>query len=130
MIKIHFALLLLLFSVFYTGANAQQTPVSNVPGNYESTAGDLFVKEKYGASRNLFSRLQPESDLMIAFDAEKDYYISASASELQHGDAAVLLKEYLAKYPENTRTNHTWFRLANLYFRNNSFSSAGDCLVI
>lgn len=126
MIKIRFALFLLLFSFFCTGVNAQQSPGSNVPGYNENAAGDLFVKEKYGASRNLFTRVQPASDLMIAFDAEKDYYISASASELQHGDAAVLLKEYLAKYPENTRTNLTWFRLANLYFRNNSFSSALD----
>lgn len=124
MIQSRFAVSLLLTMVFFTGVSAQQTSGIVAAGQEENTATELFVKEKYGAARNLYSRLIPASDLMISFDTEKDYYISASAAELQHGDAAILLKEFLAKYPENTRTNRTWLRLANLYFRNNSFINA------
>ncbi|MBW6490510.1 MAG: tetratricopeptide repeat protein [Lentimicrobium sp.] len=124
MIKSRLAISFLLFIVLFSSLSAQQTSGIAATGQEENAAVELFAKEKYGATKNLYSRLVPASDLMISFDTEKDYYISASAAELQHGDAAILLKEFLAKYPENTRINRTWLRLGNLYFRNNNFINA------
>lgn len=126
MTKYRIVLMLPAFLIMPWQLKAQQNSGIPASGQEEKTAVELFGREKYGASRNLYSKLTPASELMIAFDAEKDYYVSASAAGLQHGDAAVLLKEFLEKYPENTRTNRTWFRLGNLYFRNNSYSSAMD----
>lgn len=126
MIKSRFALILILFTIFSPDLFSQQSSGIPLPGEGQKTALDLFAKEKYGAARNLYTTLLPASDLLIAFDAEKDYYISASAAELEHGDAAALLEEFLEKYPENTRTNRTWLRLANLYFRNKNYGSALD----
>lgn len=126
MIKSRFAFFLFFFAVFCLDLFAQQSPGTVNSGGKLPTTVDLFAKEKYGATRNYNTAVLPASDLLQAFDVEKDYYISASAAELQHGDADFLLKEFLEKYPENTRTNRTWFRLGNLYFRNNSFSSALD----
>lgn len=126
MIKSRFAFCLLIFVVFYSDLFAQQSSGIANSGDKLPTATDLFAKEKYGAIRNYYTPVLPASDLLQEFDVEKDYYISASAAELQHGDADYLLKEFLQKYPENTRTNRTWLRLGNLYFRNNSYSSALD----
>lgn len=103
---------------------AQQTATYRNPGTDKASAADLFTKEKFGASRQAYTRIIPAEDLLLAFDAEKDYHIAASAAELQHGDAAALLNKFLKEYPENTRTNRAWFQLGNLNFRNNSYSSA------
>ena len=126
MIKSRLALILILFAAFSLDLFSQQSSGIPLSGQDQQTGNDLFAKEKYGATRNLYTTLLPASELLLAFDAEKDYYISASAAELQHGDAAILLKEFLEKYPESTRTNRIWLRLANLYFRNKSYSSALD----
>ena len=126
MIKSRLALILILFAAFCLDLFSQQSSGIPLAGQGQEMAADLFVKEKYGATRNLYTTLLPDSELFLAFDAEKDYYMSASAAELEHGDAAVLLQDFLEKYPENTRTNRTWLRLANLHFRNKSYSSALD----
>jgi len=105
---------------------AQQTVARQEPAAGITTASDLFNKEKYGSVRDHYSMLQTPSDLLLAYDVEKDYYTAVSAAELQHADAPALLKEFLEKHPENTRTNRVWFQLGNLYFRNNSFRSALD----
>ncbi|MDY0101760.1 MAG: tetratricopeptide repeat protein [Lentimicrobium sp.] len=126
MIKFRFVFYLSLFTVFYSDVFAQQSSGIENTADILSISTDLFAKEKYGATRNYFTPVLPASDLLQDFDVEKDYFISASAAELQHGDADFLLKDFLEKYPENTRTNRTWLRLGNLYFRNNSYSSALD----
>jgi len=105
---------------------AQQTVARQDPAAGLSAASDLYNKEKFGSVRDHYSMLQKPSDLLLAFDVEKDYYTAVSAAELQHNDAPALLQEFLEKYPENTRTNRVWFQLGNLYFRNNSFRSALD----
>jgi len=107
-------------------AKAQQNDIYPRPSGETNKAADLFSKEKYGAVRETYARMQPAGDLLMSFDAEKDYYTSVSAAELQHGDAAALLKSFLRTYPENTRSNRAWFQLGNLQFRNNSYRSALD----
>ncbi|MDD3743900.1 MAG: hypothetical protein PHX54_09785, partial [Lentimicrobiaceae bacterium] len=108
---LNFVSLLLLFS---SSAFGQQTTANQAPANDAKMAAHLFHTQKYEAARNLSSRLIPPDDLLIAFDVEKDYYTSASAAELEQEDAPALLRQFLEKYPENTRTNLTWFRLGNL----------------
>jgi len=112
--------------ILQLNVNAQQTAIYTSPASDKLTASDLFAKEKYGAARDSYSVLMPTSDLLMGFDAEKDYYTAVSAAELQHGDAASMLKDFLKNYPENTRSNRAWFKLGNLQFRNNSFRSALD----
>ncbi|HAH57894.1 MAG TPA: hypothetical protein DCL86_07075, partial [Bacteroidales bacterium] len=80
--------------------------------------------QKYEAARNMSSRLMSPEELLLSFDVEKDYYTSASAAELEQEDAPALLLKFLEDYPENTRTNLTWFRLGNLEFRNRNYRNA------
>lgn len=115
-----------LLLMFQLNSTAQQTALYTSPTSDINTANDLFSKEKYGAVREAYTRLQPAGDLLMGFDAEKDYYTSVSAAELQHEDAAAMLKSFLKNYPENTRSNRAWFQLGNLQFRNNSYRSALD----
>lgn len=114
----------ILFLLIQSAGIAQQTRDFTAPASDITAAADLFSKEKYSPARIAYSGLISADDLLQAFDAEKDYYTSMSAAELQHGDAAYLLNQFLRNYPENTRTNRAWFQLGNLQFRNNSFSSA------
>ncbi|GAB1405420.1 tetratricopeptide repeat protein [Lentimicrobium sp.] len=118
---LNFVSLLLLFS---SSAFGQQTTANQAPANDAKMTAHLFHTQKYEAARNLSSRLIPPDDLLIAFDVEKDYYTSASAAELEQEDAPALLRQFLEKYPENTRTNLTWFRLGNLEFKNRKYRDA------
>lgn len=89
-------------------------------------AHDLYIKNHYSPARFTYSKLVSPDDLLLKYDADKDFYLSSSAAELQHGDAATLLEEFLKKHPQSTRTNRAWLQLGHLYFRNNSFKSALD----
>jgi len=122
--RMFFTAFIALLLLIHLAGYAQQTVQFASPAAEIVTAGDLFSKEKFGATRETYNRLVPANDLLMGFDAEKDYYTSVSAAELQHGDAAVLLKQFLKNYPENTRSNRAWFQLGNLQFRNNSYRSA------
>lgn len=108
----------------YTPVIAQHTVSNQHPQVDKSSATDLFAKEKYGAARQVYAGIIPSEMLLVAYDAEKEYGIAASAAEMQHGDAAYLLNKFLSDYPENTRTNRAWFQLGNLNFRNNKYSDA------
>jgi len=108
----------------YSPVIAQHTVSNQHPQVDKSSATDLFAKEKYGAARQVYAGIIPSEMLLVAYDAEKEYGIAASAAEMQHGDAAYLLNKFLSDYPENTRTNRAWFQLGNLNFRNNKYSDA------
>lgn len=124
MIRTYFLCFVSIFLMFSIQTQAQQT-IANQPSHADpGMASHLFYMEKYEAARNLSSRLISSDDLLIAFDVEKDYYTSASAAELEQADAPALLLNFLEKYPENSRTNLTWFRLGNLEFRNRNYSNA------
>lgn len=109
-------------------AVAQQT--ENQDAN-KSAPHDLFVKSHYSPARYSYTPIKttqallPE-DIVPEFDTEADYYRSASAAQLQHGDAAVALEQFLNEHPQSTRTNEVWLQLGHLHFRNNSFRSALD----
>ena len=52
---------------------AQQTVARQEPAAGITTASDLFNKETYGSVRDHYSMLQTPSDLLLAYDVEKDY---------------------------------------------------------
>lgn len=118
---LYFVSVLLMLSLSSQG---QQTVVNQLQRPDQRMASHLFYMEKYEASRNLSNKLLSPDDLLVSFDVEKDYYISAAAAELEQEDAPALLLKFLEEYPENTRTNLTWFRLGNLEFRNRNYSDA------
>lgn len=119
--KIISILIFVLPAILWSGLSAQQTYYQDNPIN---SAHDLFIKDHYGAARNIYSKLIDANDLLQEYDAEKDFYVSASAAELKHGDAAYMLEEYLRKHPQSTRTNRVWLQLGHLYFRNSNYRSA------
>jgi len=118
---LYFVSVLLMLSLSSYG---QQTIVNQAHRPDQRMASHLFYMQKYEAARNLSSRLMSPDELLLSFDVEKDYYTSASAAELEQEDSPALLLKFLEDYPENTRTNLTWFRLGNLEFRNRNYRNA------
>jgi tetratricopeptide (TPR) repeat protein len=100
---------------------AQRTENQDSPA---TAAHDLYIKNHFGPARFAYSELRAANDLLLEYDAEKDFYISSSAAEMKHGDASMLLEQFLAKHPQSTRTNRTWLQLGHLYFRENKFKNA------
>lgn len=116
-----FVLITALSSFTWINLSAQQTYNQDSPVN---DAHDLYIKEHYAPARFEWQKLISADDLLLEYDADKDFYRSASAAELQHNDAAALLEEFLEKHPQSTRSNRAWLQLGHLYFRNNSFRNA------
>lgn len=114
-------LIITLPSLILSTLTAQQTNNQDSPNN---AAHDLFIKSHYSPARHAYEKLVTSDELLLEYDAEKDYYQSTSAAELQHGDAAYLLEKFLEKHPQSTRTKRAWLQLGHLYFRNSSFRSA------
>ncbi len=116
-----FAAIVIITSAFLqTNLQAQQT-TNQDPLNAEH---DLYIKDHFGPARFAYSRLISAEDLLIDYNDDYDYYRSASAASMQHGDAAKLLETFLKEHPESTRSNRAWLQLGHLYFRNNSYKSA------
>lgn len=116
-----FVFIIALPTLLSTTLLAQQTDNQDSPFN---NAHDLYIKDHYTPARYEWAKLISAENLLQEYDAEKDYYRSSSAAELQHGDAAVLLEEFIEKHPQSTRTNRAWLQLGHLYFRNNSYRNA------
>lgn len=112
--------LIALSAFLLTNIQAQQTENQD-PLN---SSHDLYLKEHYVPSRFAYARLIAAEDLLVDYDDDKDFYYSASAASMKHGDAAYLLEEFLKDHPESTRTNRAWLQLGHLYFRNNSYKNA------
>lgn len=106
-----------------TRLNAQQTNNQDSP---LTDAHDLFNKSHYAPARNAYSGLLSADNLLQEYDADKDYYISSAAAELQNGDAAILLEQFLAKHPQSTRTNRIWLQLGHLHFRSSRYKDANE----
>lgn len=112
---------ILFSSTLWLSTSAQQTVNQDSP---LYSANDLFLKEHYAPARFAYSNLAKASDLLIEYDADKEYYAASASAELQHRDAEKSLEEFLEKHPQSTRNNRVWLQLGHLYFRNNTFRSA------
>lgn len=113
--------LVLLPVLVATNSFAQQTKNQQLEN---SDPHDLYIKGHYGAARHAYSKLISADELFQEYEVEKEYYISSSAAELEHGDATVMVENFIKKHPESTRTDRAWLQLGHLYFRNNSYRSA------
>ncbi len=120
---ISIAIGIIILSFLWSPLKAQQTVNQDSP---MQSAYDLYAKEHYAPTRYAFTRIAKGPDLLMAFDTENDFHIAVSAAELQHGDAEMLLEEFLKTHPQSSRNNRVWLQLGHLYFRNNTYRSALD----
>lgn len=113
---------IILIFVFPISLFAQKTPVYNYGDNKYLHGLQLYEKEKYGASREVFNDLiasNPESRSEIISEAY--FYRAMSAVELRNDDSEFLVKEFVDNYPESPYINEACFRLAEFFYDKNSW---------
>jgi len=88
-------------------------------------ARELFSKQHYGASRQLFRRFSEQLSLPNdPFYIKARYYEGLAALELYNKDAVSLLEEFLLEYPESIYKHDINFRIGNAYYREKKYAEA------
>ncbi|GIV29695.1 MAG: hypothetical protein KatS3mg028_0761 [Bacteroidia bacterium] len=87
-------------------------------------ASELYANKDYSNAYQLFEKYlnTPQSESLLRTDAE--YFKSLCAYYLENKDAEQQLKNFIDKYPENTRSNQARFYLADLYFKKKKYNDA------
>lgn len=102
---------------------AQPSIKTPVEEDLYQKAYDLFIKEQYGASRELFEQyLQGSENALKAQNAE--YYIAISSIYLYHSDGEANIKNFVKQYPTHPRANTAYFELANFYYKEKNYAKA------
>lgn len=105
--------------------NAQKTMVYSDPDARYSKAIDLFDKEQYAASQQIFIELQSEiADPGSPMRVQSEFYTAACAYHLLNRNARSLLFDFIAMHPESNRIPMAWFYLGNTWYRENNYSKA------
>jgi tetratricopeptide (TPR) repeat protein len=107
----------LLFMLLCTmPSKAQKTAIYEDEVRYYNRGLELFDKEKYAAAFthfNWYVGLGKSPQLKI----KSEYYAATCAMELFSQDAEQLLKNIMAKYPENNSAKLAVFQLGKLHYR-------------
>ncbi|MFZ4401674.1 MAG: tetratricopeptide repeat protein [Bacteroidales bacterium] len=113
--KIVLIITLLLLSAVYL--NAQKTAIYKQPSASYRDAIELFEKEKFGAAREMFSKVILQiNDSKSIITADATYYSAVCAAELFNKDAEYELISFISNYPENSKINLAWFRLGSYQY--------------
>ena len=85
----------------------------------------LFQAKKYAAAREVLSDYLRKSENDYTEDiVEAEYLRAMAAMRLDNKDAGLLLDNFVAKYPEKSRTKRVYFQLALNQFSNYSYGDA------
>ena len=113
--KIVLIITLLVFSQLFVFA--QKTSIFKQPDAIYRNATELFEKEKYGASRELFKEVIIQiNDNKSVISADAAFYAAVCATELFNKDAEYELTQFINNYPENSKINLAWFKLASYQY--------------
>jgi len=119
------SVIILFFSINVQTAFGQQTAVYDNPQANYRLANELFNKEKYSASQEMFSKVidaikTEESEMRT----NAEYYDAICAYKLYNKNAGFKLHEFINNHPESSKLQNACFTLANLYFRNKKYKKA------
>lgn len=111
-------------------SNGQRTLFYDDPAYTYKLAMELFQKEKYAASKDLFIKvieLIPDQQSLMRADAE--YYAGAAAFELKHPDAEARLTAFIASQPGHSRVPAAWYHLGKMYYDRKSYKKASEAFL-
>jgi tetratricopeptide (TPR) repeat protein len=122
--KILQVIALILFAVGYSGGIYAQKPYSmEDPDGLFYQAKDLFDKEKYGASSEMFNEfINSEGTGLLVEEAK--YLNAICAVNLFNNDADNLLFQFIKLYPESQFHNEAVFEMGKLAYRDKRFGTA------
>ena len=87
-------------------------------------ANDLFRKEKYAVSQQLFDRYQSCSDALADKKSEACYYAAVCSERLRNDDAEFRLSEFMRLYPQSGHINMAHMSLGNVYYDREQYNDA------
>ena len=126
--KVRFVLVLITIQcIGILQLNGQRTRFYEDPEYTFRIALELFEKEKYGASREMFGKvieMIPDQQSLLRADAE--FYAGVSAAELRHPDAQEMLMAFVADYPGHVRIPVAHYHLGRIYYERRSFRRAAE----
>ncbi|MCK9613434.1 MAG: tetratricopeptide repeat protein [Bacteroidales bacterium] len=103
---------------------AQKTSFYQSPLITYRDAIELFNKEKFGAAQEKFKQLLGIKYYPTEMRANAAYYNAICGLKLFNADAENLAMAFIKAYPENPKTNITYFQLADYYFKSKKYDEA------
>lgn len=103
--------------------NAQNTLHPTHPNVYFSSGLELLEMEKYSAARDQFERYLAQGDDEIK-KADAEYYRAFCALNLDNGDGAQLISEFVRNRPDHPKAAKAYYNLGVVSFKNGDFKTA------
>ena len=114
-------ILFLFFIAFTSFVNAQQTHRFSKPESTYQEALKLYEKEKFGASKKLFSEfLSIENNTLKASSAK--FYQSICALYLEQPDAENQIVSFVENNSEHPKAVFAYYELGNYYYQNKNYN--------
>lgn len=120
-----FTLLMALFLFAPVVATAQQQEHLYDPERKYLLAYELFLKEKYSASRDLFGEYLKDPRVVSANNRiNAEFFRALSGAELFHPDAENELVAFTEKYPESLKAKLAWFHAGKVLYKQKKYKQA------
>jgi TolA-binding protein len=117
------AAILVMISVI--SVHSQQTVRYDDPEAGYYLGLELFNKEKYSASKEIFSHLVTIiSDKNSGIRVSSEYHKALCAYELSNNDAKYLLEQFIQNHPESAGVQHAYFQLGKICYRDKDYRDA------
>ncbi len=118
-------ILLMVFTAFSLNHSfAQLSEIFHEPDLQYKKAYELYVKEKYGAAREIFDNYLQIGKGTPANQINASYYGAICAYELFNPDAEKRLVTFTERNPESTKAPLAWFYLGRHYYRIKQYRNA------
>src|SRR4030095_3188151 len=115
------------FIVSWLPIAAQQQEIHYDAGKKYRLAYELFQKEKYSASRDLFREFLDQKDLISDNDRiNAEYYMALSGAELFHPDAENELIQFTQNHPESLKAKLAYFHAGKILYKQKKYKKAVD----
>ncbi len=116
---------LVVISMLYFGAMAQESVHHTHPDRYLSEGIDLFQKGNYVSAQKQFQLASKYASVHeLHLKGEAEFYNALCAVELFNSDAEYLMRTFINNYPDNHKVNVGIFELAKLRYRERKYRDA------
>ncbi|WP_082338038.1 tetratricopeptide repeat protein [Roseivirga seohaensis] len=119
----HKILLIATLFCLHGSLNAQNTLHPSNPNIYFSSGLELLEMEKYSAARDQFERYLAQGDDEIK-KADAEYYMAFCALNLDNGDGAQLISQFVRNRPNHPKAAKAYYNLGVVSFKNGDFTTA------
>ncbi|MBK8873084.1 MAG: tetratricopeptide repeat protein [Bacteroidetes bacterium] len=118
-------ILIFAITVFLIPAvHAQQPEAHHDKAKKYRLAYELFVKEKYSASREMFHEFLNEPGTAVNDRINAEYYMALGGAELYHPDAENELVRFTQKYPESLKARTAYFHAGKILYKQKKYKMA------